>query len=79
MKYIVDYIHGKGLKFGIYTARGSRTCMGRPGSDMHETQDAQLWASWGVDYLKEDSCGGTMHGTMWEQYERMRDALNATG
>lgn len=79
IQYIADYIHSKGLKFGIYTARGSRTCMGRPGSDMHEQLDADLWASWGVDYLKEDSCGGTTHGTMWEQYARMRDALNATG
>jgi hypothetical protein len=79
LKAVVDYVHSKGLKFGIYTARGSLTCMGRPGSDGHEAQDAALWASWGVDYLKEDSCGGTTHGTMWEQYARMRDALNATG
>ena len=79
MKAVVDYVHSQGLKFGIYTARGSLTCLGRPGSDGHEVQDAALWASWGVDYLKEDSCGGTTHGTMWEQYARMRDALNATG
>jgi len=79
MKAVVDYVHSKGLLFGIYTARGSLTCLGRPGSDGHEAQDAALWASWGVDYLKEDSCGGTTHGSMWEQYARMRDALNATG
>lgn len=64
---------------GIYTARGSRTCLGRPGSDGHEVQDAALWASWGIDYLKEDSCGGHTSGTVWQQYARMRDALNATG
>ena len=55
------------------------TCLGRPGSDSHEQKDADLWASFGVDYLKEDSCGGTTHGTVWEQYALMRDALNRTG
>lgn len=79
IKVVADYIHARGLKFGIYTARGSQTCLKRPGSDSHEALDARTWASWGVDYLKEDSCGGTTHGTVWEQYERMRDALNATG
>ena len=76
---MADYIHSKGMLFGIYTARGSSTCMGRPGSDLHETIDAKTFADWGVDYLKEDSCGGSTHGTVWEQYARMRDALNATG
>ena len=52
IKPIADYVHGLGLKFGIYTARGSTTCMGRPGSDSHETIDASTFASWGVDYLK---------------------------
>ena len=79
MKAVVDYIHSKGLTFGIYTARGSTTCMGKPGSDSHEAQDAATYAAWGVDFLKEDSCGGTTHGTVYEQYARMRDALNATG
>ena len=79
MKAVADYVHSLNLSFGIYSARGSLTCLGRPGSDGHEEQDAALWASWGVDYVKEDSCGGTTHGTMWEQYARMRDALNKTG
>eukprot|EP00039_Didymoeca_costata_P015960 m.278632 g.278632 ORF g.278632 m.278632 type:complete len:599 (+) comp16316_c1_seq7:78-1874(+) len=79
IQYIADYIHKQGLKFGIYTARGSKTCMGRPGSDSHEQIDADTFAAWGVDYLKEDSCGGTVHGTVWQQYARMRDALNKTG
>ena len=52
MKPMIDYVHSKGLKFGIYTARGSLTCCGRPGSDMHEVIDAQTYAAWGVDYLK---------------------------
>ena len=76
---VVAYVHLRGLKFGIYTARGSTTCMGRPGSDSFEAVDAAYYASIGVDFLKEDSCGGTTHGSVWEQYARMRDALNATG
>jgi alpha-galactosidase len=56
MKYVADYVHSKGLKFGIYTDRGTKTCAGRPGSEGYETKDAQTYASWGVDYLKEDSC-----------------------
>jgi alpha-galactosidase len=78
MKAVVDYIHSRGLLFGIYTARGSRTCLGRPGSDGFEQQDADYYAMIGVDYLKEDSCGGTVHGSVWDQYSRMRDALNRT-
>lgn len=79
LKPVIDYVHSKGLSFGIYTARGSTTCMGRPGSDSHEQQDADTYAAWGVDFLKEDSCGGTEHGSVYEQYARMRDALNKTG
>lgn len=52
MKPVADYIHSKGLKFGMYTARGSTTCMGRPGANGHEAQDAATYAAWGVDYLK---------------------------
>jgi len=55
IKPVVDYIHSKGLKFGLYTARGSVTCLNRPGSDGHEFQDAATYAQWGVDFLKEDS------------------------
>jgi alpha-galactosidase len=49
VKLVADYVHSKGLLFGIYTARGSRTCVGRPGSDSHEAQDAATWAAWGVE------------------------------
>ena len=49
MKAVADYVHSKGLKFGIYTARGSTTCLGRPGADGHEAQDALTFAAWGVD------------------------------
>ncbi|MGI4834227.1 MAG: glycoside hydrolase family 27 protein [Janthinobacterium lividum] len=56
MKALADYVHGKGLKFGIYSDAGSQTCGGRPGSRGYEFQDAQQYASWGVDYLKYDWC-----------------------
>ena len=56
MKSVVDYVHKKGLKFGIYTDRGTATCVGRPGSLGYEMIDAQTYAKWGVDYVKEDSC-----------------------
>jgi alpha-galactosidase len=52
MKAVGDYIHSKGLKFGIYTDRGTKTCDGRPAAQGHEAQDASTFASWGVDYLK---------------------------
>jgi alpha-galactosidase len=56
MKALADYIHSKGLKMGIYSDAGSKTCGGRPGSRGFEYQDAQTYASWGVDYLKYDWC-----------------------
>jgi len=56
MKALADYVHTKGLKFGIYSDAGSQTCGGRPGSRGYEFQDAQMYASWGVDYLKYDWC-----------------------
>lgn len=87
MKALGDYIHGKGLKFGIYQAPNEKTCAqgvgtypGSTGSKGHEVQDAAAFASWGVDYLKYDWCSGS--GTLGEQVERftiMRDALRATG
>jgi alpha-galactosidase len=80
IKYIADYVHSKGLKFGIYTDRGTKTCAGRPGSEGYEKKDAQTYASWGVDYLKEDSCyASSDHNTAFQQYGLMRDSLNATG
>jgi alpha-galactosidase len=80
IKYIADYVHNKGLKFGIYTDRGTKTCAGRPGSQGYEKKkDADTYASWGVDYLKEDSCNAPSdHDTAFQQYGTMRDALNAT-
>jgi alpha-galactosidase len=57
MKALGDYIHGKGLKFGIYSGPGPTTCQGLEASWQHEEQDARTWASWGVDYIKYDWCG----------------------
>jgi alpha-galactosidase len=56
MKALADYIHSKGLKFGIYSDAGWKTCGGRPGSRGYEYQDALTYAKWGVDYLKYDWC-----------------------
>eukprot|EP01121_Diplochlamys_sp_Union-15-3_P005120 TRINITY_DN1543_c0_g1_i1.p1 TRINITY_DN1543_c0_g1~~TRINITY_DN1543_c0_g1_i1.p1 ORF type:complete len:424 (-),score=96.81 TRINITY_DN1543_c0_g1_i1:49-1194(-) len=84
MKALGDYIHSKGLKYGLYTSRGSCQCStsqySGPGSQGYEKQDADLMVSWGMDYLKEDSCCGTQdHEAAFAQYATMRDALNATG
>ncbi len=74
MKALADYIHSKGLKFGIYSDAGTKTCGGRPGSMGYEYQDALTYASWGVDYLKYDWCNtGTRNAK--EAYTTMRDAL----
>ena len=56
MKALSDYIHSKGLRFGIYSGPGPRTCAGAPASYGHEAQDAKMFASWGVDFLKYDLC-----------------------
>jgi len=80
IKNLADYVHSKGLKFGVYTDRGTMTCAQRPGAQDHEIIDAKTYASWGVDYLKEDSCYATQdHDVAFTQYGKMRDALNATG
>jgi alpha-galactosidase len=78
MKALGDYIHGLGLKFGIYSDAGDKTCGGRPGSQGREYQDAAQYAAWGVDYLKYDWCStGTRDAQ--EAYTLMSDALRATG
>jgi alpha-galactosidase len=76
MKYLADYIHSKGLKFGIYSCAGSQTCAGRPGALGHEYQDARTYARWGVDYLKFDWCNTTTQDSK-SSYATMRDALFA--
>ncbi len=78
MKALADYIHAKGLKFGIYSDAGAQTCGGRPGSLGHEYQDAITYAKWGVDYLKYDWCN-TDNINAKGAYTTMRDALFSTG
>ncbi len=56
IKALADYVHSKGLKFGIYSCAGVQTCQGRPGSHDYEVIDANTYAEWGVDYLKYDFC-----------------------
>jgi alpha-galactosidase len=89
MKALADYVHSKGLKFGIYSSPGEKTCGGFTGSFGHEAQDARLFASWGVDYLKYDLCSFNQHiegkpeaqqvALMKAAYRLMRQQLDATG
>jgi alpha-galactosidase len=79
IKALADYVHSQGLKMGIYSSAGTTTCSGYPGSIGFEQQDAQTWASWGIDYLKYDNCGDHRGQTSQQRYTAMRDALAATG
>jgi alpha-galactosidase len=78
MKALADYVHSKGLKLGIYSDAGWKTCAGRPGSRGYEYQDALTYARWGIDYLKYDWCstgGLNAEGA----YQTMSAALAAAG
>lgn len=79
MKAVADYVHAKGLKFGMYSCAGNLTCAGYPGSFEHEFQDAQTFAEWGVDFLKYDYCyhSPIIHGKYL--YRRMGLALENCG
>jgi alpha-galactosidase len=78
MKALADYVHAKGLKLGIYSDAGSKTCGGRPGSRGYEYQDALMYAKWGIDYLKYDWCStDSLHAP--GAYMTMRDALAKAG
>jgi alpha-galactosidase len=79
MKALADYIHSKGLKFGMYSCVGTRTCAGYPGSFEHEFQDAALFAEWGVDYLKYDYCYKPSQISGALLYKRMSLALKNCG
>jgi alpha-galactosidase len=78
IKYLADYIHSKGLKFGIYSSAGTVTCQRRPGGFGHEYQDALFYAKSGVDYLKYDWCGSSSQDGK-SSYTNMRDALYTAG
>ncbi|MET7286955.1 NPCBM/NEW2 domain-containing protein [Streptomyces sp. NPDC005573] len=77
---VADYVHSKGLKLGIYTSAGTKTCdtVGFPGALGHEVSDARQFADWGVDYLKYDNCNNQGVDAR-QRYRTMRDALQATG
>lgn len=78
IKALTDYVHSKGLKFGIYSCAGYKTCAGRPAGRGHEYQDALMYARWGVDYLKYDWCNTEGLNTEGA-YMTMRDALYNAG
>lgn len=78
MKALIDYVHLKGLKFGLYNCAGTKTCAGYPGTRGYEYQDARLYASMGIDYLKFDWCN-TEGINAKEAYTTMSKALKAAG
>jgi alpha-galactosidase len=93
MKALADYVHSKGLKIGIYSGPGTKTCGGYTASLGHEEQDAKMYADWGIDYLKYDLCSfnedvmkkqapndkAEQMKLMIAAYEKMGKALKATG
>lgn len=79
IKAVADYVHSLGLKFGIYSDAGAKTCQGRPGGLGHEYQDALMYASWGVDYLKYDWCNTLDGQNAKASYANIRAALDASG
>jgi alpha-galactosidase len=83
MKALAGYVHSKGLKIGIYSSPGPRTCAGYEGSFGHEVQDAKTFAGWGIDYLKYDLCSGLDiykddAPTLQAIYQKMGEALAET-
>jgi len=90
MKALADYVHSKGLKLGIYSSPGPKTCAGYEGSYGHEEQDAATYARWGIDYLKYDLCSfdeimkkagspEAAHNLMLDAYTKMHNAIVKTG
>lgn len=84
MKPVVDHVHSHGLDFGLYTCAGSHTCVGgRPGSggvnQTHWKKDADVFAEWGVDWVKQDNCNTNGMGKPEDYYKNMSTALNSTG
>ena len=83
MKALADYVHARGLKLGIYTSPGPKSCAGYEGAYGHVEQDAKTFAAWGIDYLKYDLCSGEAFyhtpETVYAVYQQMGEALVATG
>jgi alpha-galactosidase len=78
IKALADYVHARGLKLGIYSSAGTKTCEGLPASLDHEMADAKKFAEWGVDYLKYDNCNN-LDRPARPRYQAMADALKKTG
>eukprot|EP00759_Apiculatamorpha_spiralis_P024348 PhF_6_TR27884/c0_g1_i5/m.40835/K07407/E3.2.1.22B, galA, rafA; alpha-galactosidase len=76
---VTAFIHSLGLKSGLYTAKGTTTCAGFAASCDHEEQDAKQWASWGIDYVKDDDCSACGNYTYNELYHRMWQAIQDSG
>lgn len=79
IKPVADYVHSKGLKFGIYSCVGTMTCGGYPGSYGHEYLDAATFAEWGVDFLKYDYCYRPKTSRGEDLYRKMALALKSSG
>lgn len=79
IKAVADYVHSLGLKFGIYSDAGKMTCAKRPAGLGHEYQDAVMYSSWGVDYLKYDWCNTLPGQDAPSSYRNIREALDASG
>lgn len=79
MKAVADYVHSKGLRFGIYSCVGTMTCAGYPGSYRHEYTDAKTFAEWGIDFLKYDYCYRSKNAEGPDLYRRMALALKNCG
>lgn len=78
IKALADYVHARGLKLGIYSSAGTKTCEGLPASLDHEDADARKFAEWGVDYLKYDNCNNLKRPAP-PRYRAMAEALKKTG
>ncbi len=78
IKWLADYVHSKGLKLGIYSSAGTKTCQGLPASLHHEQADAKMYAKWDIDYLKYDNCYNQGEPYI-KRYAAMGKALKSTG
>ena len=85
MKALADYVHSKGLKIGVYSSPGPKTCANFLGSYQHEYKDAKTWAKWGIDYVKYDWCSyatiakNDSLDELQKPYKLMGDALDKCG
>jgi alpha-galactosidase len=78
LEVLADYVHAQGLKVGIYSSAGTEICQGLPGSIGYERPDAQLFAQWGINYLKFENCGDHRGESAPKRYQAMSKAPDAT-